>query len=89
MYYWGVGNYIRVREGNHMEYIENKMDDTSKLKIMVFFDTLRNEMNNLNDPKLPEMMHRLEQRGYFMAVEKMNFFIQEFIKNEIKENDGK
>ena len=59
------------------------MDDKSKLIIMLFFESLRRNMSDIDDPNLPRMSP-IEERGYFNAVEKMNFFIQQFIDNEIE-----
>jgi len=63
------------------------MDENSKLKMMLFFDSLRTSMNDIDDPKLPRLIIP-EERGYFIAVGKMNFLIQEFIDNEIRNDDS-
>ena len=61
------------------------MDDKSKLKILMFFEMLRRKMDNLDDLNLP--LRYSEEKGYLIAVEKMNFFINEFIDKEI-DNDS-
>jgi len=62
------------------------MDNESKLEIMLFFDRLKGNMDNLDDPKLPRLSC-IEERGYFIAVEKMKYLIDEFKCNKI-ENEG-
>ena len=61
------------------------MDDTSKLKMMLFFDLLRREMNNTNNSDIRRYGVPGE-RGYFIAVDKMESIIQEFIDNEINDD---
>ena len=58
------------------------MDDNSKLKIMLFFDKLKREMDIFDYDNL--QVNKLDHRGYYAAVDKMNFFVEEFIEDEIK-----
>jgi len=63
------------------------MDDNSKVKILLFFDSLRRDMNSLDDMDFPRVGRRYAEDGYFSAVNKMNDLIQEFKCKEI-DNDG-
>ena len=67
--------------------MKNKMDDTSKLKIMLFFNSLKKDMENCDDMDFPREGQRYAENGYFSAVEKMNFHIQKFIDNEIENTE--
>lgn len=60
------------------------MDDKSKLKVMLFFNSLKKEMDNLDDLDFPREGLRYAEKGYYAAVDKMNFYIQEFIDKEIE-----
>ena len=58
------------------------MDDNSKLKMMLFFDYLRREMDDFDCEGL--QVYPTDRKGYYVAVDKMNFFVEEFIEDEIK-----
>ena len=63
------------------------MDDKSKLKMMLFFDYLRREMDDFDCEGL--QVYPTDRKGYYVAVDKMNFYIQKFIKTEIKDGERK
>jgi len=60
------------------------MDEKSKLKMMLFFNSLKKDMDNFDDMDFPREGLRYAESGYFAAVDKMKFFIEEFINKEIE-----
>jgi hypothetical protein len=49
---------------------------------MLFFDKLKREMDIFDYDNL--QVNKFDHRGYYAAVDKMNFFVEEFIEDEIK-----
>jgi predicted NAD-dependent protein-ADP-ribosyltransferase YbiA (DUF1768 family) len=62
------------------------MDENPKLKMLLFFNSLRENMNNFDEENFKREGRRYVEDGYFYAIDKMNHFIQEFINKEI-DND--
>jgi hypothetical protein len=89
---WGiftfcVSQYEREQHGLSLFVEGNTMDEKSKNIILLFFNSLQKCMEDLDD--VYENHHprfsRGDERGYFIAVEKMNYYIQEFIDDEIRQ----
>lgn len=64
------------------------MDDKSKSQILMFLRSLEQEMENSDDLYESKSYSSAAERGYFFAVDKMKFFINKFVDDEIK-NAGK
>jgi hypothetical protein len=62
------------------------MDEKSKLKIMLFFNSLKEDMNYFNGADFKREGLRYAENGYFYAVDKMNDLIQGFIDKEIEDS---
>lgn len=63
------------------------MDEKSKVKIMLFFNSLKKNMDIFEEENFRREGRMYAKNGYFHAVDKMNHFIQDFISKEI-EDDG-
>ena len=55
--------------------------------MMLFFDYLRREMDDFDCEGL--QVYPTDRKGYYVAVDKMNFYIQKFIETEIKDGERK